>query len=342
MVLGDARAADRASLAGQLAALASAHLPLGPGLRAMAAEVASRSLRKALLHLANRLDAGMSFAEALEGASALPAHFRGAMEAGLKTGRLGQVLAEFAALERQRLDLNRRVRASLRYPGILLFTALGVVFLYAFLITPALARIVADFGIKVSVATQWAMWAGEHGFAGLVAAALLAIVGLMVLGVAKRQEWAVAFWKRLPVLGRLWWFQDLWEFSRWMALLAGQELPLPEALRLAAGGLHARYVGEAARRAAQRIEQGAPLAEALREEEAFAPTLGALLGPAGTGALAEGFRTAAEMFAQRADAQAERLRWLALPVTSLVVLMLVGGMLVGLFWPLIALIERLS
>jgi len=342
MVFGVGRAADGAALSGQLAALASAQLPLGPGLRALAAEVPGRSLRKALVQLANRLEAGLSPAEALDATLALPAHFRGAMEAGLKTGRLGGVLTEFAALERQRLDLNRRIWASLRYPCILFFTGLAVFLVYLFLIAPGFARVLTQFGIQPSAVTTVAIWTAQHGLGGMVATAALGIVGVIVLRAATRRGWAAAFWNWLPLLGPLWRFQDLSEFSYWMALLVGQELPLPEALRLAAGGLHAQYVGEAARRAARRIEEGAALADALREEKTFAPTLVALVGPAATGSLAEGFRTAAAMFTQRADAQAQRLRWLALPVTSLVVLALVGFMLMGLFVPLIQLIQMLS
>lgn len=342
MVFGRASAEEQVALSGQLAALASAELPLGPGLRALAAEVPGRSLRKALIHLANRVEAGMSPADALDATSSLPPHFRGAMQAGLKSGRLGLVLAQYAALQRQRLDLNRRVRAGLRYPAILGFTGVALALVFLFWITPEFAKVFADFDVDLPSATRTAIWIGSNGFAGFLGLAGLVVAGALVLRLGGRQGWIGEFWNSLPVLGPLWRFLDLAEFSRWMALLVEQEVPLPEALRLAAGGVRAHYLAAAACRAAARLEQGAPLAEALRSERTFAPTLAVLVGPAAAGALAEAFGSAADLFAGRADAQAQGLQWLALPVTALVVLALVSFVLVAIFVPLILLIERLS
>ncbi len=342
MVFGGGRAEQQAALSGQLAALASAELPLGPGLRALAGEVPGRSLRKALVHLANRLDAGMSPAEALEATSALPPHLRGAMQAGLRTGHLGQVLAQYAAMERHRLELNRRVRSGLRYPAILAMTGVGMALLFLLWVTPGFARILSDFGVPLIPAARTALWLGQRGFAGFLGLVGVFVEGLAVLRLGGRRGWIASSWRAIPVVGPLWRFLDLAEFSRWMALLVEQEVPLPEALRLAAGGLRARYLGAAACRAARRLEQGAPLAEVLRGEKAFAPTLAVLVGPAAAGALAEAFRIAADLFAGRADAQAQRLQWLALPVAALLALSLVGFVLASLFLPLISLIQRLA
>ncbi len=342
MVFGGAGAEDRAALSGQLAALASAQLPLGPGLRALAAEVAGRSLRKALVHLANRLDAGMSPAEALEATPRLPAHFRGAMEAGLKTGRLGEVLTEYAAIQRQRLEMAACVRSSLRYPAILLFTAALVVLLFLIWIVPGFAQVFAEFGIELPHATRVLIWAGTHAFAGFLGLAALALVGAVVVRLERPRRWFAGSWNRIPLLGPLWRSQDLAELARWIGLLVEQDVPLPEAFRLAAAGLHAGYLGQAACRVAERLEQGNPLAESLRSEKAFAPTLAMLVGPAAAGALAEGFRSAADLFARRAEAHAERLRWLALPFTVLVVLPLVGGMIAAILLPMIRFIQRLA
>lgn len=342
MAFGGARAEDGAALSGQLAALASAQLPLGPGLRAMAAELRGRSLRKALVHLANRLDAGMSPAEALDATASLPAHLRGAMEAGLKTGRLGEVLTEYAAMERRRLELAACVRSSLRYPAILFFASASVVLLFLIFIVPGFARVFADFDLDTPPATRVVVWAAQHAFAGFLGLATLVLLGLVAVQLGARRRGFAGFWNRLPLLGRLWRCQDLSEFSRWMAMLVGQEVPLPEALRLTAAGLHAGYLGAAARRAAERLERGAPLMDSLRSERVFSPTLMMLVGPAAAGALADGFRSAADLFAHRAEAQAERLRWVALPFTVLVVLPLVGGMIMALFIPLIGLIQKLS
>ena len=60
-------AEETAELAARVAELTKAGLPLGEGLRALADELPGRRLRRVLRTLADRLDAGMDLAEAIEG-----------------------------------------------------------------------------------------------------------------------------------------------------------------------------------------------------------------------------------------------------------------------------------
>ena len=59
-------AEETAELAARVSELTKAGLPLGEGLRALADEVPRRRLRRVLRTLADRLDAGMDLAEAID------------------------------------------------------------------------------------------------------------------------------------------------------------------------------------------------------------------------------------------------------------------------------------
>ena len=112
---------EATELAARVAELTKAGLPLGAGLRALADELPGRRLPRVLRRLADRLDAGDDLLDALESQGrSLPAHLRGLMLAGVRSGRLAEVLEEYVDLQRSQSELRRRVWLALAYPFILL------------------------------------------------------------------------------------------------------------------------------------------------------------------------------------------------------------------------------
>ncbi len=82
-------AGESAELAARLAALAQSGLPLEGGLMALADEVAQPRLARVLRNLAERLERGEKLESAIAAqGSRLPAHLRGLIVAGVRSGRL--------------------------------------------------------------------------------------------------------------------------------------------------------------------------------------------------------------------------------------------------------------
>ncbi len=112
---------EATEFAARVAELTKAGLPLGAGLRALADELPGRRLPRVLHDMADRLDAGDDLLGALESQGAsLPVHLRGLMLAGVRSGRLAEVLEEYVDLQHSQSELRRRVWITLAYPFILL------------------------------------------------------------------------------------------------------------------------------------------------------------------------------------------------------------------------------
>ncbi len=112
---------DVAELLDQLLALTRAGLPLPAGLRAASAELESFPLRRAFDRLANQLDAGIGLDSALVAeAGQFPAHLRGLVLAGARTGRLADVLGEVIQASNLGRELRGKVWATLAYPALIL------------------------------------------------------------------------------------------------------------------------------------------------------------------------------------------------------------------------------
>jgi len=335
-------AEEAAELAARVSELTKAGLPLGEGLRALADEVPRRRLRLALRALADRLDAGMDLAEAIEQV-ALPPHLRGLVLAGLRSGRLAEVLEEYVDLQRSQAELRRRVALSLSYPIILLALLTGVAVFANVYVIDGFVKIYKDFNTTLPDLTLVFIHSSWPTACGLIIllAAVLAIPILLTVAPRTREIWPIVH--GVPMIGPLLRWSHLAQFSRLMGLLLEQQVPLPDALRLSADGLRDSDLASGCRRVADEVDGGRALYESMAAQRQFPPSLIPLVewgqrAPA----LADAFRAAAEMFEGRVRTQGIFLEALLLPIMLMLTLCLVGAFVVALFLPFISLFQVLS
>jgi type IV pilus assembly protein PilC len=185
-------------------------------------------------------------------------------------------------------------------------------------------------------ATGPAAWFLAGGLALLVAAAFL-------LGTGRTAAWVARLLYRIPLIGPLWRLGRLVEFSRLMAVLLEQEVPLPEALCLSAAGLSDAYLAHGCLQVAEGVESGRSLAECLALQPQFPPGMIPLVewGQRAQ-AMADAFRASAEMFQGRVQTQGILLETILLPVTFLIIALFVGLFIVAMFMPMISSFEQLT
>ena len=277
-----------AELAARIAALTKAGMPLGEGLRAAAEEMPARRLSRAVRRLADRFDAGDDLAAALQGTVPIFGHGReasarkwdrplwltlvGLMLAGARTGRLAKVLEEFVALEQGRAEIRRRIRRELAYPLVLLVMLAGVTVMARLFIVDDIANIVATLGMRTPAITQ--LFLVLVGPAAWIMSAL-AVVGVAMFvagGWTAGPAWLARLVEEVPLLGPLLRFGRLSGWSRLLGVLLEHQVPLPDALRLAAGACDAS-LAQGCREAAGDVEAGRPLAESLAARPQFPANL---------------------------------------------------------------------
>ncbi len=335
---------EAAALGSQLAQMAKAGLPLAPGLRALAGEMAGRRVADAVRRLAGRLESGMSLEAALESEGRrFPAHVRGLIVAGVQGGRLPEAMEEFIGLEGARIELRRQVWHSMAYPCLLTGAVLALFVLVCMLLVPQFERIFGELKVTVPLATKLLMWVAGPGLALVIGLPVFVIAAFMFLVWARGAAWARRVLYAVPFLGPVWRWSGLLSFSRMMALLLGQQIPLPRALRLTAAGLREGDLSAACRGAAQEVEAGRSLSACLPEFWQFPPTLRPLVAWAERSSdLAAAFRSGAEMFKDRLQVSITLLETILPPIVFLLIVAAVGFLVMGLMLPTISLIYRLS
>ncbi len=341
-------AATAAEVTRQIGTLAGAGLPLGPGLRALGADLDDTRLRRLLDALADDLDAGTPLAEAIAArGDAFPPYLRGLLAAGERSGRLPQLLAEVMADHRVGDTIRRGLWLNLFYPAALL---LGCVFLFLALAATSSGGIVSvyrDFGINVPAITQVVLTLIEAlqgvGVWVLLGPLLVTVILFVLARVLFTPVERCRFVNAIPGYGPLNRWISAAEFCRVLALLVDSGLPLPEALPLAGDSARDPVLAEATGAAVTAIQAGRPLTEALATGRVLPEGLAPFLSWAESGrSLPESLRLAAGIFEARAQAQARFLAVLLQATTLAGVLWWLAIAVVALLWPLLSLISKLA
>ena len=215
-----------------LADATAAGLPLADALRAAADETSGGRVAGELQWLAAQVESGRSLDESLAAQpSAFPHYVAGLIQAGLRAGRLGQVLVDLMDHQQTVRDMWFSIRAALAYPALLLLLATGLGLAIELVLLEPIAGIYRDGEMELPVVTQTLVWSRDYGLVyllGGLAAVVPALVLLRVVGGAARWRRAVT---ALPLVGVLWNWSGVAEFARLLAILAECGVPLPEARR---------------------------------------------------------------------------------------------------------------
>lgn len=345
-----------------ITAAVESNLPIGPALRSYLAErpseprsadwVAALFLlfppgfllwRHRLLfdrrvaELSYTLDEGAGLADAFRAIGGLaPREVRVAADVGETTGKLAECL--------RRADRDRLAGAWLEivprlvYPFLVLVFVVGVTTFLMTFITPRLKRIFSDFGVPLPAATTRLIEAFalfepyQVPVAMAVPAAVAWVIAMMTSSTIR--------WY-MPFVGRLY----RWEAQGLVLRLLGSLLEVGQTVPAALGMLADGDLSFAVRRcltyAQAAIERGQPLAAALRSASLLPVSMVPLV------AAAERARTLpwalAELgghLAGRAVSTARRVSYVAGPVMIVLVGLVVGFVVLGMFMPLINLLEK--
>lgn len=304
-----------------------------------------RRVARVLRRVARQLESGTALNAALDSQRKLfPIHVRGLIRAGLETGRLPEALEEFVDVEKGRIELRRGVWLTLAYP-IVLMAILFLLFsgIFAFIV-PQFKSIFEDFGCELPGLTQMVLWMSGPGFPVIIGVPALVVAAIVFLSLMQQTVWARRVLYAVPLIGPTWRYAALSNFSRLMAMLLAQQIPLPRALRLTAAGLREADLSAACRGAAEEVEAGRSLSECMADFWQFPPTLRPLVEWAErTNNPVAAFRAGTEMFEGRVRVYVPLLQTVLPPIVFLLVLVVAVFMVVlALFLPLISLINSLT
>jgi len=341
---------DLIALNEEIAGMARAGLPLDKGLAALAKEMGRGRLQQVTAQLAADLEAGHPLPKAIERqGKRMPPFYAALLEAGIRTGRVSEVLATLTVYARSVANVRTTIFDALWYPCVVLLFALVLFGAVVVFLVPQYDEIFRGFGMQLPAVTEALLNVGREPFRFLVLPVLVVIV--LILGTrfvlsrseAGRRRWASWIYA-IPIVGTLLRAARLAAFTDLLALVIDYELPLPRAFELAGAASSDPIMASAAREVVQDLDQGLPLAEVLRKRE-LVPELIAWMTAVGEqrGTLGKTLHHVAEMYRRTVEMRAALLRNVLPPF----LLVLIAGVFAGFFvfvmvMPMAKLLEALS
>ena len=334
----------------QLASITKAGIPLERGLRELAGDISSRSMRRLVDAVADELEAGVSIEQAFEKRQKhFPPLYGRILKAGVETGRLSEMLTSLNRHLEMATQTRRIIFEAMTYPVVILVLAsiiLTGVFLF---IIPQFGEVLKEMTegsqlpgltrLFLSMATNVVPFWTAVGFVIAVIVALFVILSASAAG----RRFKESLLLKTPVIGRVYHSSMLSRMAEGLAIMVAAGSDMPVSLRLSSGATGSdKLILESEALAAQ-IEQGANILEA-GQLCRMIPRLFLYSIQLGTqrNELQDNLYSLGQMYAEQARCGQARLQAVLLPVMLIGVGCFLAITILAMFMPMIGIITSLS
>ena len=325
----------------QIATMLQAGVPMVQSFEILASGQKNPRMRDMLIDIRDNIAGGSSLSEAM---ARHPVQFdllyRNLTRAGEGAGVLDTVLDTVATYKERTEALKGKIKKALFYPAAVIAVALlvsGVLLIY---VVPQFEQVFAGFGADLPKFTQMIVDASRFLTAWwwLV---LLIVVGTVFtfLAIYKRspalERNVDRLMLKLPVIGQILHQSAIARFARTLALTFKAGVPLVEALDTVAGATGSIVYNDAVQRIKQDVAVGYQLNVAMKQVNIF-PHMVVQMTAIGeeAGALDTMLLKVAEFYEQEVNNSVDALASLIEPFIMVVIGVLVGGMVVGMYLPI--------
>jgi type IV pilus assembly protein PilC len=339
------------SVTRQLATLVQAGLPLLRGLRLLEEQETGRNLRVVLRGLAEAVENGSTFSEAL---GQYPGVFNRMYVNLVKAGEIGGVLDGVLLRLADFLERSQRVKgkvaAAMFYPAAVLTVATLILGAMMIFVVPRFREVFSDLlgaEAQMPVFTQWVLGlstalAGHFlWFLAGTAIVFLALSG--IVATRRGRRWFDRGRLSVPVLGTVVRKAAIARFSRTLGTLLNSGVPILQALSIVRETSGNTVVAEAVDRIHAAVKDGEGIARPMKTTRVFPATvIGMIDVGEQTGALPDMLTKVADVYDNEVDNAVTAATSLLEPLMIVLLALLVGSIVIALFLPLIDIITGMT
>ncbi len=268
-------ALDLALVTRQASTLLSAGIPLVEGLAALTEQTENTRLKAVLGQARDRVNEGVTFADALAQSGVFPDLYVSMVRAGEAGGALERVLERLADYLESQVRLRNKVSSILIYPAVMFGFALLVVGVLVTVVLPQITELLVTLDQPLPFYTRWIISLSNFVREFWWMIGLVLVAASLALRAAIRTEKGLRIWDRvllrLPIVGRVVRLVAISRFTRTLSTLLSGGLPIVRALDTAKHVADNTVLGEAIDRARESITEGASVAQPLRASGEFPP-----------------------------------------------------------------------
>ncbi len=262
----------------QLSTLVQSGLPIDECLQAIADQSRKGSMKALLLQVRSRVVEGHTLAHSLSQFSSTFSRMYCAMiEAGERSGFLGQVLERLSDYIEQRQYVTQKLKTAMIYPIVLIGVAIAVVIALMVFVLPELIGIFSHSDRQLPFLTRLLIevsdFTNQYGSLFLLIGIALFVIFRRLLSVKfYRLKWH-QFLLRIPGISGLIISIDTARFASTLSILLGSGVPLLESLGISAQVLDNEIIKSQTIEVADSVREGGSLTRALSSSGYFPPMM---------------------------------------------------------------------
>jgi len=332
----------------QLQTLLRAGLPLAQSLELLSQQQANPHFKALLTKIHQQVTTGVALSDAfLSLGDTFPRLYANSLRAGERSGELEGVLGRFVEYQKLVEAVRKKIIAALTYPAVLTLMAVALVVLLMTYVLPSFQDFYIQFGSDLPLPTRIVLTLSGGARDHIVAIVIGVIATVMMMRYSSRTPRGRRFfdrWKlQVPLIGTLTHLFALSQFSRSLGVLLAGGTPMVPALETASTSVNNTHVSERFLACVPRVQEGQPLSDTL-ENTGLAPELSLAMIRVGesTGALPEMLNHTSEFFDEEIDFTLGRIVTLFEPAILVVMGLVVAGLLLAVYYPLLTLVTRMN
>ncbi len=336
----------------QLATLLEAGLPLVRALRTLErqAKGSQPQVFKVMRNLADTVEGGSTFSEAL---LAHPKTFNklfvSMVRAGEASGAMEIVLTRLAEFMEKAQRIAGKVKSAMVYPAIVLSIAIGITIFLMIFIVPKFQVMFTEMldGAQLPAITRFVMGISTWLQNNIIVAIVLVVVIVIATKFALKTEKGRFYFDKsvytAPVIGMLVSRNAISKFSRTLGTLMGSGVPVLNALQIVRDTAGNELVAKAVQQVHDAVKEGEPMAPPLQSTKIFPDMVISMIEVGEeTGKLPDMLEKIADTYDEEVDNAVSALTSMIEPLMIVFLAVIVGGIVIALFAPLITIIQTLG
>lgn len=334
----------------QLSTLINAGLPLLRGLQVLQRQEKNATLKRALNQMADTIQSGSTFAEALaQHPRIFNKLFVNMVKAGEVGGVLDTVLDRLAEFMEKAQKIKNKIVAAMVYPVVVLIMAGGIMSFLMIVIIPKFEEIFDELleGAALPPLTQFVM-AVSRGFSTdfIYVAMVIAAVVIGIKLVGKTAQGGYLFDKMkfyMPIFGNLVRLTSVSRFARTLGTLMNSGVPVLQALNIVRDTAGNEALARAINQVHDAVKEGENMAPPIEASKVFPPMVVSMIEVGEeTGALPDMLMRVADNYEDEVDNAVSALTSIIEPILIILLALIVGTIVIALFMPLVSIIGKLS
>lgn len=324
----------------QLATMIDAGLPLVQCLDILGQQEPDLRFQKTLLDVKASVEAGNTFAEALQKhPKAFDTLFCNLVAAGEMGGVLDSILNRLANYTEKSAKLRDKVKSAMKYPLAVVAVSLGIAIFMLVKVVPTFATVFKDMGAELPGLTRWIMEISQ------VVVDWLPLVLLGIVGVVSAfvMFYRTSYGRRIidylmlnvPIIGDIVKKASIARFTRTLGTLLASGVPILDALEIVAKSSGNMIIEEAIMYTKDKIAEGKSIAIPLMEKGIFPRMVVQMIAVGeSTGALDIMLNKIADFYEDEVDTAVDGLTSLLEPIVMIFVGGMIGVILMAMYLPI--------